>query len=162
MTEPADKPTRRKRIANKGRTVASCPEAIDRKERDLQCVKLRHSGKTFQQIAGVLGYASPGHAHNGFMRVMKDYPREDVETVRDMISNRYDALIEAIWPKAMGGDLGAVDRVLRICDQQARLLGANRPEKLEISAGASALDAALRELEAELRARAAGHPVGQG
>jgi hypothetical protein len=93
------------------------------------------------------------------MIVMKDYPREDVETAREIISDRYEAMIRALWPKVLKGDVWAIDRVTRISEAQAKLLGVNRPEKLELSVGGTELDAALRELEAEMKARAGGAPV---
>jgi hypothetical protein len=159
-TEPThpEKPRTRRR-ANKGVTVKSSPEAIARRERDLKCVELRKAGATWQSIADTLKYAGPGHAYEQFMIVMKEYPREDIETCRNIISDRYDAMIRALWPKVLKGDVWAIDRVTRISESQAKLLGANRPEKVEVSMGATALDEALRELEAEMTARAAGSPV---
>lgn len=151
--------TRRQNRGNKGATVTTTPEAIARRERDLKCVELRKAGATWQAIADTVGYADPGHAYRGFQAVMKDYPREDVETARNIISDRYDAMIRALWPKVLKGNEWAIDRVTRISEAQAKLLGANRPEKLELSVGATALDTALRELEAEMKARAAGSPV---
>jgi hypothetical protein len=164
MTTPTAKPrkgqtTRRQNRGNKGATVTTTPEAIERRERDLQCVELRKAGATWQSIADTLGFADPGHAYKRFQVVMKDYPREDVETARNIISDRYDAMIRALWPKVLKGNEWAIDRVTRISESQAKLLGANRPEKLELSVGGTELDAALRELEVEMKARAGGAPV---
>ncbi len=36
---------------------------------------------------------------------------------------RYEALLQALWPRAMNGDLKASDRVLKIMDRLNRLLG---------------------------------------
>jgi hypothetical protein len=155
-TQPEKRPRRR---ANKGGSVKSSPRSIAVRERDLQCVELRKAGATWQSIADTLKYAGPGHAYEQFMIVMKDYPREDVETAREIISDRYEAMIRALWPKVLKGDVWAIDRVTRISEAQAKLLGANRPEKLELSVGGTELDAALRELEAEMKARAGGAPV---
>lgn len=160
MTEPV-KPTRRKRPANKGVTVKTTPEAIETREKGLRCIELRKAGEGWQSIADTVGYASPGAAYNAFMRVMREYPREDIETARDIIADRHEACIRAMWPEAMRGKGWAVDRVTRSLEALAKLWGVNRPEKLEISAGASELDVALRELEAEVKARAQGQPVPQ-
>lgn len=157
-TEPS-KPTRRKRVANKGGTVRSTPSAIATRERDLKCVQLRKTGLHWQHIADELGYSSPGHAYNGFTRVMKDYPREDVETARNVLADRHEACIAAMWDQAMEGSTWHVDRITRSLEALAKLWGCNRPEKIDISAGASALDQALRDLEVEMKARAAGQPV---
>lgn len=94
-----------------------------------------------------------------FQAVMQAYPRENIETCRNIINDRYEAMICALWPKVVKGSLSAIDRVTRICEAQAKLNGANNAEKLDVSAGAAELDAALRALEAELRLRAQGQPV---
>lgn len=137
------------------------PEAIERLERDLKNVQLRKSGLHWQAIADELGYSSPGHAYDRFMSVMQDYPREDIDTARNIIADRHEACIAAMWPAAMNGDGWAVDRVTRSLEALAKLWGANRPEKLEMSMGASELDTALREWQQELEMRAAGQPVPQ-
>lgn len=152
---------KRKRKAPRGRTVKSSPEAIARHERDLLCVQLRKAGSTWQAIADQLGYASPGHAYDQFMGVMREYPREDVETWRNIISDRYDVMIRALWPEVLRGNWQAVDRVTRVLEAQAKLYGANRPVKIEVSTGESDLDATMRELVAELELKAAGRPVRQ-
>ena len=152
---------RPKRKAPRGRAVATKPEDIERRDRDLKCVELRKAGATWQAIADQLGYASPGHAHDQFMVVMRDYPREDVETWRNTISDRYDAMLRALWPDVIRGKWLAVDRASRILEAQAKLHGANRPDKIQITPGETDLDAALRELEEQMRRRAAGQPVPQ-
>jgi len=159
----ADGAPKPRRKANRGATDQTSPAAIERWERDLKCVELRKAGATWQAIADQLGYANRGNAYRAFQAVMKEYPREDVETWRNIISDRYDAMIRALWPDVLRGKLLAVDRVSRILEAQAKLHGANRPEKIEITPGETDLDTALRELEEQIRRRAArdGSPVPQ-
>lgn len=151
MPPPLPRPRRK---APRGNRVATRPEDIARRERDLKCVELRKAGVAWQAIADQLGYASPGHAYERFMVVMRDYPREDVETVRNMISDRHEAALRALWPDVLRGKWLAIDRTTRILEALAKLHGANRPEKIEITQGESDLDAALRELEEQMRLRA--------
>ncbi|MGH3783168.1 MAG: hypothetical protein ACRDRO_21720 [Pseudonocardiaceae bacterium] len=145
----------------RGATSATSPEAIERRRRDLQCVQLRAAGANWQAIADQLGYSGPGHAYQRFQAVMVDYPREDVDTARNLISDRFDVILLAVWPKVRSGDHWAIDRATRVLEDLAKLHGANRPEKLEVSSGATELDEALRELEKELRLRAGGQPIPQ-
>lgn len=158
-TQSETKP--RRRGGNKGRTVRTKPEDIERRERDLKCVELRKAGLTWPAIADQLGYASPGHAYDRFMIVMREYPREDIEATRNLIRDRYEAMLRALWPDVLRGKWLAIDRASRILENIAKLEGANRPEKIQITPGESDLDAALRELEEQLRRRAAGRPVPQ-
>jgi hypothetical protein len=150
-----------KRGTGKGATVKTSPAAIERHDRDLKCVELRKSGMHWQAIADELDYSSPGHAYDRFQVVMRDYPREDVETWRNTICDRYDVMLAALWPAVLEGKWLAVERATRILESQAKLMGANRPDKVEVSAGATALDTALRELEAEMKARAGDELVPQ-
>lgn len=148
-------PKPRRKGGNKGRTVTTKPEDIERRERDLKCVELRKAGASWQAIADQLGYSDTGHAYQRFMVVMKEYPREDVETWRNTISDRYDAMLRALWPEILRGKWLAIDRASRILEAQAKLHGANRPDKVQITQGETDLDAALRELEEQMKRRAA-------
>lgn len=146
-----DQTKRRQTRRNNSRTT---PEAIERRERDLQCVKLRRAGLGWDAIAQQLGYSDPGHAYRRFMAVMVDYPREDAEAARDLEADRYDQLQRAIWAKCLAGDTWAIDRALKIMDQRARLLGLNAPIRQQIEVlTESTVDAAIRELESQLAAR---------
>jgi hypothetical protein len=90
-------------------------------------VKLRRAGLGWDAIAQQLDYSDAGHAHRRFMVFMKDYPREDVVTARELEADRYDQLQRAIWAKCLKGDTWAFDRALKIMGQRARLLGLNVP-----------------------------------
>lgn len=121
-TTGTPKPRRRRTTPNNSRTTKV---AIERRERDLQCVNLRRAGLGWQAIADQLNYASPGHAHERFMVFMREYPREDVETARDLEADRLDEAQRAIWVRCVKGDLQALDRLLKLSAQRAKLLGLN-------------------------------------
>ncbi|MGH3780599.1 MAG: hypothetical protein ACRDRO_08190 [Pseudonocardiaceae bacterium] len=167
MTTSEPKPSetiKRRKAGGQGATRGhsqTSPEAIERLERDKKCVQLRRAGVHWDTIADQLSYSSPGHAHDRFMALMREYPREDVETTRELIAGRLEVVIRTLTPKVVKADTWAIDRYLRACEQLAKLTGANRAERVEVSVGASELDVALRELQVELQARAAGSPVPQ-
>lgn len=140
----------------------STPEAIERLERDLKCVQLRRSNMEWDAIAKQLGYADPGHAYQRFMAVMKSYPREDVDSAREVELQRYNQLLEAVWAICLDNDidnkrqLWAIDRAQRLMDQRARLMGWNRPVRQEISVlTESTVDKAIQDLQAQMQAQAA-------
>jgi hypothetical protein len=85
---------------------------------------------------------------------MIDYPREDAEKARELEALRLDRLQRALWPQCLREDKNqhwAIDRVLKISDQRARLLGLNRPVRQEITViSEDAVDNAIRALEAEI------------
>jgi hypothetical protein len=76
--------------------------------------------------------------------------QEPAQEVRQIELARLDRLHMAHWPQALGGSADATDRVLKIMDRRARLLGldqvaGNRMQVAPGGHGMSALD--------ELRAR---------
>jgi hypothetical protein len=165
MTTPTTAPkTKARKKAGTGqgatrRHSATSPESIDTRERDQQALQLRRSGVTWDAIATQLRYSSPGHAYNQVTKLMREYPREDVEAYRDLLIDRQELVIRVLTPKVLKADTWAIDRYLKACEQLARLTGANRPERIEVTAAQSELDAAYRELMAEMNARAGGAPV---
>ena len=140
----------------------STPAAIERLERDLKCVQLRRANMEWDAIAQQLGYSDAGHAYRRFMAVMKAYPREDVDSAREVELQRYNALLESVWPMCLDNDidnkrqLWAIDRAQRLMDQRARLMGWNRPVRQEISVlTESTVDKAIKDLQVQLQAQAA-------
>jgi hypothetical protein len=149
-------PKRRQNGGGQGATRKTTPTALARRERDLRAVKLRGAGLGWQEIADQLSYADPGHAYRAFMKIMKEYPREDVETARETEADRYDSLQRAIWAQCLtpgNKQHWAIDRALRLMDQRARLLGLNAPLRQQIEViTESTVDKAIHELEALMEA----------
>lgn len=120
------------RKTNSGNRARTSPTRVAIRDRDEQAAKLRRAGAGWDQIAQQLGYSSAGHAHDRFMILMKEYPREDIETAREVEADRLDQLQRALWPRCLQGDQGAITTALRIMDQRARLLGLNAAVRKEI------------------------------
>jgi len=135
------------------------PEAIERLERDLECVNLRRAGVEWHAIASQLGYADASHAHHRFMALMKAYPREQIDEARQIELERLDRVQLAIWEQCLSEGKNqhwAIDRFLKLSDQRARLLGINAPVRQEITVlSESTVDKAIRELQAAMQAQAA-------
>jgi len=73
--------------------------------------------------------------------------------------SRLDQMMQALWPKARRGHLGAIDRVLRVMERRSRYLGLDAPTKLEgdFITHDEDIDEELRQLVHEL---SGGTPVG--
>ena len=52
--------------------------------------------------------------------------------------SRLDGLLAKVYPMAAQGDLQAVDRVLKICERRARLLGLDAPTRTALQGGGDA------------------------
>jgi hypothetical protein len=53
------------------------------------------------------------------------------QAAEDHRTGRLDALHQAIWPKALAGDVGAVHAILKIMEHRGRLLGLETPAKAD-------------------------------
>lgn len=103
---------------------------ISNKERARVALELRESGKEWIIVARESGYASAGAAYNAAMALFNDRVYEGVEDLRRLEAARLNALQDAIWDKAMRGDLWCIDRCLRIMERRARLYGLDNTREL--------------------------------
>lgn len=131
------------------RTLASA-------ERDAQAARLRAQHWTYQQIADELGYPNRSEAYRAVQRALKAAIREPGEELLALELERLDRLaraaeevLEAHHVKVAGGEivydeagqpledtkpvLEAIDRLLKIQERRARLLGLDAPVKQQIT-----------------------------
>jgi hypothetical protein len=91
-------------------------------ELESKVLELRRAGVHPTEIARQLHISKAtvyARIKGGLTRTLKEPAAE----VRDLEADRLDRLQAAIWPKALRGDLRAVDRVIRISERRAELLG---------------------------------------
>ena len=93
-------------------------------ERDRQCLELRRAGLTFDVIAERVGYANRGAAYKAYRRALDQTMPLSTPEARELEFDRLERLHAAVWPKALRGDLKAVDVVLRIAAARMALSGA--------------------------------------
>jgi len=106
------------------------PKAIKAAETALRALELRKAGATYETIAQMLGYASKSTAFTAVNRIMSQTKREATKEAFEMELRRLDDLMMTLWPLARAGDnMAAIDRVLRIMERRAKLLGLDAPEK---------------------------------
>jgi hypothetical protein len=95
-----------------------------------QAVELRTQGRTYVQIAEQLE-VSTSAAHKAvadYLEQTRAVSREAAEEVRRLELDRLDRVLAVVGPMAEGGDLQAVDRLLRIQERRASLLGLDAPK----------------------------------
>lgn len=103
--------------------MKSQQQQISAVERQRQALELRKRGMSYNDIATTLGYKGPSGAHQAVAHALTKTLREEADGLREMEAERLDALLNAVWDKAMRGNKDAVDRVIRIMERRARLLG---------------------------------------
>src|SRR4051794_25709379 len=92
-------------------------------QRESRALELRRAGWSYEAIGRDLGVTRQA-AHAAVRRAINRLnllSTEDAEVVYRLERERLDALQVVVWPRAMDGDLGAIDRCLRIIDQRCKL-----------------------------------------
>jgi len=138
-------------------------------EQDAEACRLRARGRTYEQIGADL-HLSKSSAYEAVQRALADTVREPADEVRQLELLRLDELHRAAlgvmeathyvvdkgtvvqWEGAPlvddGPVLAAIDRLLRIQERRAKLLGLDAP--LKVSAEAEGLGTEIARLLAEL------------
>jgi hypothetical protein len=116
-----------------------------------RALELRAAGAPYEQIAQTLGYSNRATAARAVQRALdRDYERTANlrDEYRQLHLMRTDRALRAIWPKVIHGDLGAIDRLVRLLDRQAKLLGLDAPTQISVTAtDQTALLAMLDDIE---------------
>ena len=120
MTANKKQSRRRVRGRNVGKRVAA-------QDRMLRALELRKEGMGYREIAAKVGYAGPAGAFQAVETALRETLREPADAVRQLEAERLDAMTAILWPLAAKGNLAAVDRLLRVMERRARLLGLDRP-----------------------------------
>ena len=91
--------------------------------RRTRALELRAEGKGYAEIAREVGYANKGTAHAVIAQALEARESQDIDFLRQVESDRLDAMHAALWPAAMAGDVEAVRAILRISDARCKVLG---------------------------------------
>ncbi len=116
-------------------TSKACGIRLTAAERKKEIVRLRRNGFTLAKIAEQVG-CSAQYAHKiltTYLERLETEFRNDVRELRQLEAERLDRAQLAVWDKAVKGDVGAIDRVLRIMERRARLFGLDAPARQEIT-----------------------------
>lgn len=101
-------------------------------ENRLRALQLRKAGLSYEVIGRQLGYTKQ-HAYQ-LVKTALERTRtlcvEASDNLRQLESERLDALMASLWGTASRGDTAAIDRVLRIMERRARLFGLDAPTKV--------------------------------
>jgi hypothetical protein len=100
---------------------------------EADCLRLRLAGYSHRDIAAQLGVA-PSSAYKRVRHALDELNKtnlESAEQLRALELLRLDELLSSLWDTAIAGDLRAVDRVLKVMERRAKLLGLDAPVKVE-------------------------------
>jgi hypothetical protein len=152
-------------------------KTLEGAERDREAVRLRSRGRTYVQISDELAYGGHQNARRAVKKVLSSIEQEGAEELVAVQLERLDFMYDAVLrvletehytvsqgrliylhedapPLADDSPvLAAVDRLLKIENQRAELLGLKAPSKSTVTHAAADVDAAVAELAAELAAQ---------
>lgn len=129
-------------------TSSTGPEAIARRERMAQALKLRKAGATYRQIADRLG-VSISTAYDDIRDALAEITREPAETLLALELERLDGMWLGISRAANRGDLKAIDRAIKISQRRGKLTGLDALAALRVQSEGremSAVDAFHAEM----------------
>ncbi len=101
-------------------------------EAQSKALEMRRMGLGYQDIANQLD-CSLSTAHRYIQNAMADAKAQvqaDAAEIKTEEISRLDGMLKGLWPDARKGSYGAVDRVLKIMERRARLLGLDAPAKI--------------------------------
>lgn len=146
-------------------------------QREADAARFRAEGWTYQRIANELGYRDPSSARKAVQRALKASVRDANDTAVHLELNALDEMAREAWGVLqrthvvvsqgrvveMDGvpvpddapTLAAIDRLLKIQERRAKLLGLDAPTRSKVEVVTeSVVDQAIAELEAQIDARA--------
>lgn len=109
------------------------PKKVTAAHKRAQAVELRKAGATFEEIATALGYSNKGTAYRAVEQALKEAQREPALQLIELEVQRLDMMLRALWPAVVRGQLGAVDRAIRVAERRARLLGLDAAQQVQHS-----------------------------
>ena len=115
--------------------MATNERTIKAQENRRKAVELRRMGKTYQQIAQLLGMAKSS-VHKAVTRALMDVQSEidsDAKLVLAQEMDRLDNLQYGYWMQAIKGDVPSGGQILKIMERRARLLGLDKPDKTALT-----------------------------
>ena len=105
---------------------------IEAAERNVVVVRLRKAGYSYAEI-GEQVKLSKGQISKILNKYLDDFARahkDELEELRNTENARLDGYLKQVHSKAIGGNMGAIDRAVRIMDRRAKLLGLDAPAKI--------------------------------
>jgi len=124
---------------HKRRQILARTKLLVQQKRDGDALALWLGGATLAQIAGQLGWADAMGAKRGVDRARHRLIAEPVERARKDDLERCRRLLLALMPRALGGHLETVDRVLHVLARRAKLLGLDVQTEKETFSNALAI-----------------------
>jgi hypothetical protein len=116
-------------MAASNKTAAKVAVSLERQQRALE---LRRAGLDYRSIASKLGIGKSQAQRlvKGGMEGARAQIDAEASDLKAEELSRLDGMLAGLWADARKGHLGAIDRVLKIGERRAKLLGLDAPVKM--------------------------------
>lgn len=106
---------------------------VRERDRARQALDLKLSGETYATIAARLGWRDESGPRKAVYTLLDRVDFEHADEFRTVENAKLDKLHNSYWQAALDGDIKSAAVVLRIMERRAKLLGLDRPVKVELS-----------------------------
>lgn len=124
------------------------PAEIIIAERQLEAMKMRKEGWSYRDIGDHLGISDDTARRDVItaLQAIQWTRDEQAVEVREMAMNRNHDAIKAIYERVLSGDVGAIDRLIRLNEQLLDIVG-GRTANLDLTSGGAKLEAPINTIE---------------
>lgn len=139
-TTPAKRAAAKKAAAKKAPAKKTTAKKTSRKkapprvsQRDRQVLELRRGGVPLDVIAEQMKFRDAAAAHAAYLRALDGTMPAARDEAKRLELDRLDKLQTVLWPKALRGDLQALDRLVGTAQERMRLISTDPlpdPEQL--------------------------------
>lgn len=105
------------------------PEVIQRTQRVAMEIQLRLAGLDFTQIAEKVG-VSPATVSSDIRKALDAAILNAGMDLRAVQLQRYETLINVLWPMVRNGNMTAMQRVVSVMEAENKLMGVDAPTKI--------------------------------
>lgn len=102
--------------------------AMAAREREERALDLAALGYSYERIARELGFSHRSSARAAVKRALAAIPAEAAKHLREVELHTLDVAQRSLADKIVKGHLGAIDRLIRIMNHRAKLLGLYEPQ----------------------------------
>ena len=118
-------------MANRVGESKLSPRRIDAQQKQQQAMELRMAGRTWQEIADHLGYASHTGAYEAVKVALSRSNHEAAEDYRSLTIGRLTKILQVHWPLMLQADNNSTRLCLQTIKDMREILGLDSPSKFE-------------------------------
>jgi hypothetical protein len=111
------------------RKQKTSPTSIGIAERRKKALAMRLQRWGYTKIAEVLGI-SVSTAFEDVLTALKEIPKDEADRLREAEKESLDGLEARLWRAVDAGDTSAADKILRVKERRARMLGLDAPASI--------------------------------